>query len=747
MTHSPPNDQAGRFLVADEQGPRDEQQDAAVCLTTPHAGTALLIVSDGVGGQSGGRIASQQIIATAQQLWANRNGEFSDPSKDLEALCREAHAQINAAGAQYGVSPRATIVALYLAPAGAYWIHSGDSRLYHFRAGELVSRTEDHSLLQVMVEQGLVKEDGMGTHPDQDLLIQSLGGDDYKSPSMGSTEITPQDAFLLCTDGFWERTKVEEMAELLFSNRGEAAMLLDQAVKRAVERNGPGGDNVTVAAILPAVETPTTTGSPNPDFQQVEWEWTSVSLLADDPKDKVRAAPRVKPLRRRQTVAREASKHDHVFNDDLLMNVVKVDDVESDVEYAEKHFGCIFDVLDHRQLREKFTKYEDEANDARERVRLLGLCAVTLAAVALLGLVWMPVWPKDAPVLVWAAIVFELGCIFVALIAAGVRLLGLCAMTLAALALLALVLWMPVWPKEVPVAERAPLVFELGFIVAALMAVGGLWLGPWKRCWLESRLMSERLRQWHFQLLVRRGQQIEASRKGPDARQRFKQERELWLGEFLKAYEGKLDAQLELLSDEAGHSGTWLHDPPTAYSDNSPVLADVFKAYEQLRFDHQHNYAAYKLRKFTDKPFWRFSTWPAIPQMTALSAMASACFIFALICSALLVCSHICSVWPFLLPADLLPFRPPDEDAVRKVALSIALIGAALRTIQEGLAPDAEIERYKDYRERISELRLRFKETTDSTKRLHLMEEMEIASVEEMKGFLRTHYNTTFILT
>jgi PPM family protein phosphatase len=263
MTHSPPNDQERRFLIAEEQGPRNEQQDAAVCLTEPHAGTALLIVSDGVGGQSGGRIASQQVIATARQFWTDRKGEFSDPSKDLEALCREAHAQINAAGAQYGVSPRATIVALYLAPAGAYWTHSGDSRLYHFRAGELVSRTEDHSLLQIMLTQGLVKEDGMGTHPDQGLLIQSLGGDEYKSPSMASTETTPQDAFLLCTDGFWERTKVEEMAELLFASRGKAAVLLDQAVKRAVERNSPGGDNVTVALVLPGVETPATSASPN----------------------------------------------------------------------------------------------------------------------------------------------------------------------------------------------------------------------------------------------------------------------------------------------------------------------------------------------------------------------------------------------------------------------------------------------------------------------------------------------------
>ena len=263
MTDPSPNDQEGRFLIAEEQGPRNEQQDAAVCLTAPQAGTALLIVSDGVGGQSGGRIASQQVIATARQLWTERKGEFSDPNEDLETLCREAHAQINAAGVQYGISPRATIVALYLAPAGAYWTHSGDSRLYHFRAGELVSRTEDHSLLQIMVKQGLVKEDRMGTHPDQGLLIQSLGGDEYKSPSMAFTETTPQDAFLLCTDGFWERTEIEEMAELLFGSREQTAMLLDQALKRAVERNGSGGDNVSVALVLPAAPTLTTTASPH----------------------------------------------------------------------------------------------------------------------------------------------------------------------------------------------------------------------------------------------------------------------------------------------------------------------------------------------------------------------------------------------------------------------------------------------------------------------------------------------------
>jgi hypothetical protein len=67
-------------------------------------------------------------------------------------------------------------------------------------------------------------------------------------------EITDSDAFLLCSDGFWERTKVDEMAELLYSPRTKAVSLVPQAVERAVKRNGPGGDNVTLLVAFPVTE-------------------------------------------------------------------------------------------------------------------------------------------------------------------------------------------------------------------------------------------------------------------------------------------------------------------------------------------------------------------------------------------------------------------------------------------------------------------------------------------------------------
>lgn len=247
---------ASRFLTADAQGGRSEQQDVGIYLSNAVLGTALLVVGDGVGGRSGGRMASQKVKQLASELWEERKGNLANPTEDLSMLCQVAHEHINSEGATMGLSPRTTIVALYLTKTAAFWIHSGDSRLYHFRGGQLIERTEDHSLLELMVQRGAVKEEDMGSHPDQNTLLQSLGGPEFSAPSTGTAAITADDAFLLCTDGFWERTKQEELAELTMSSRAQAAELLPQAVARAVERNGRKSDNVTAVLALPSREKP-----------------------------------------------------------------------------------------------------------------------------------------------------------------------------------------------------------------------------------------------------------------------------------------------------------------------------------------------------------------------------------------------------------------------------------------------------------------------------------------------------------
>lgn len=366
--------------------------------------------------------------------------------------------------------------------------------------------------------------------------------------------------------------------------------------------------------------------------------------------------------------------HEHVFNDDILLN-------EGDRAYAAEQFPEIAHVLDNPELREIFAKYEGEADAARDRVRRVGFATVVFATAALLTFPTRPLW-AHIEYFRWVVLVVD---------AAG--------------------------------------------ILAMLISSGGLWIGLWKRRWLESHLMAERLRQWHFQMLLRRGREIERSTTSTAAREEFERLRSRWLDEFLQSHEGHLDSKLEALTGELAHAETWLHPRGHDYSPGSRVLHAVFRAYKQLRIEEQYGFALYKLRQTDDKSLWEFLKWPSIRQAAMLSALAWTGFSVALACSAFLVYGYAFGIAGHV------------ESEVRAVAISFAILGFALRTVKEGLAPEQEIERYNDYRGRTAQLRDRFNETTDPGKRLHLMDEMERAAVDEMRGFLRTHRRATFLLS
>src|SRR4051812_48580514 len=94
---------------ANHLGARREQQDRAAVLTNPRTGECLLVVSDGVGGQEGGALASQAVVDVANKLWVAKNGRPVPPKEFLSRLCQAAHAEIIRIGKQMDVGPRATI--------------------------------------------------------------------------------------------------------------------------------------------------------------------------------------------------------------------------------------------------------------------------------------------------------------------------------------------------------------------------------------------------------------------------------------------------------------------------------------------------------------------------------------------------------------------------------------------------------------------------------------------------------------
>jgi protein phosphatase len=228
-------------------GGRDEQQDAVHIFSTEH--TLLLVVADGVGGNVGGAAASQAAIAEASNFWKQSNGIFDNPKDDLTTIAKNAHDSIRELAPNERRSPSSTLVMLYLdkETQQAHWVHCGDSRLYRIRNSEIITQTRDHSIVQLLLEQGEITEDERNKHPDKGRILKSLGASKFKGVDYDSCQYEERDAFLLCSDGYWESLEPQMPTLPLKPTSQSLEAYTKQIVSDAVHRNGEDGDNTTVA--------------------------------------------------------------------------------------------------------------------------------------------------------------------------------------------------------------------------------------------------------------------------------------------------------------------------------------------------------------------------------------------------------------------------------------------------------------------------------------------------------------------
>ena len=108
-----------------------------------------------------------------------------------------------------------TAVVLIVQHDLALWGHIGDTRLYYFHEGRLQKQTSDHSVPQLLANAGEIDASDIRFHEDRNRLLRSIGSEDSFKPHLEQSPIILHsgDAFLLCTDGFWEYVFEAEMAE------------------------------------------------------------------------------------------------------------------------------------------------------------------------------------------------------------------------------------------------------------------------------------------------------------------------------------------------------------------------------------------------------------------------------------------------------------------------------------------------------------------------------------------------------
>jgi serine/threonine protein phosphatase PrpC len=231
------------------QGPRQYNQDRLAYSYSKDA--LLLVVADGMGGHRHGEIAAQLAVTTMTDAFQRLAVPMlSSPAKFLIDHMQQIHDMIDQLTQERELveSPRTTIVAAVVQRGVLYCAHVGDSRLYHFRDGHLLYRTEDHSIVQSLYSKGIINKDDMSTHPYRHKVYSCLGGDVPPKIDLSDRhELAEGDTILLCTDGVWGAVADEQIKRILNSPSITEGIttLLNQAENASQEQ----GDNMSAIGL------------------------------------------------------------------------------------------------------------------------------------------------------------------------------------------------------------------------------------------------------------------------------------------------------------------------------------------------------------------------------------------------------------------------------------------------------------------------------------------------------------------
>ena len=231
------------FAVADLT--RGERVDVTLIRTRVQVGPrgVLLVVSDGMGGEKAGEVASALSVASMCEHLATC-GEGEDVAATLCTAVEHANARVvAAAGATERKGMGATITGLFIRGDQAVTAEVGDSRAYVFREGVLTQITKDQTYMQLLLDRGVITPQAVESSQAKNVILQAIG----KAPELVIAQrrlaLRRNDRLLLCSDGLFNEVSDAAICEVLAST-----WLLGEACGRLLElaNEGGGRDNITV---------------------------------------------------------------------------------------------------------------------------------------------------------------------------------------------------------------------------------------------------------------------------------------------------------------------------------------------------------------------------------------------------------------------------------------------------------------------------------------------------------------------
>ena len=211
------------------------------------ASAQLIAVADGMGGHAAGEVASRIAVEVLEKLAPTLTAQEIDEDSVEDLLMHSLHsidAEI-AAVADEEIEKRGmgtTLTALLIRDNRIALLHVGDSRCYRLRGNTLEQLSNDHTVIQELLDQGAISQAEAADHPQRSMLTQALRGDGDVTPVLQMYEVKKGDRYLLCSDGLsGVLTDKEIKIGLKKSDKDEAVKFLNDATYI----NG-APDNVTI---------------------------------------------------------------------------------------------------------------------------------------------------------------------------------------------------------------------------------------------------------------------------------------------------------------------------------------------------------------------------------------------------------------------------------------------------------------------------------------------------------------------
>ena len=209
-------------------------------------GTVLAIVADGMGGHNAGEVASGKAVGILQ------NGIFRETDMSAKDVLIKAVGDANQEIYEMSINKKnlsgmgTTITACLAMENSVTAVQVGDSRLYLIRKDKISQITKDHSLVEMLVENGTITKEEAKNHPQKNIITRAVGTDKTVEADIYEFSVKKGDTVLLCSDGLVNMVDDEEILSVI-----KSAETLDAAANTLVSQaeKAGGTDNITVILI------------------------------------------------------------------------------------------------------------------------------------------------------------------------------------------------------------------------------------------------------------------------------------------------------------------------------------------------------------------------------------------------------------------------------------------------------------------------------------------------------------------